>query len=130
MIGVLQIFCAAEVVVVAVGENQVFHLAGIEAQFLIAFDDDALRIGRVVQAVDLNDAGAGDDRPRGDALTSQIVELVKNLGGRSIDDRAQKALEKGLASAVTTKSSRTPSPACVDAQTPTTSGEGWQARCR
>jgi hypothetical protein len=63
MIGILQELGAAEMIVVAVRKDEVFHPRRIEAQFLVAADNDPLRFLGIIQAVDLDDAIAGHERP-------------------------------------------------------------------
>ena len=70
-----------------VRENQIFHLDGVKAEFLVTADDDSLRFFGIVQAIDLNDAVAGDQRPRSDDVGPQVVELIEDLRGRRSDWR-------------------------------------------
>src|SRR5262245_25258151 len=75
-------------VAMAVGEDQILHLGRVEAQFSVTSNDDALRFLGIVQAVDLDDACAGHDRPGGDAVRSEVVQLIEYLGGRRVGQRS------------------------------------------
>ncbi len=84
MIVLLQVLGAAKMIVMTMGEDQVLHLRRIEAQFLVASNDNPFRFLGIIQAVDLDNAFARDDGPGRNTVRSEIIELIKHLGRRRI----------------------------------------------
>src|ERR1700680_1803196 len=85
VIGVLEVLGAAEMIVMAVRKDDIFHLRRIEAQLFVAANNDALGFLCIIESVDLDDAAASHQRPRGHDIRSQVIKLIEDLGGGSHD---------------------------------------------
>ena len=101
-----------------VADDDVFHLARIEAELLQAADDGLLR-RIVVQRVDQDDAVAGGQRPGRMNLGADEIEVVEHLGGIGVPGaRAGGGGGRDVAARARSAARRRCAPACRRNRTP------------